>query len=143
MPSRDVTIVSHVHEEAGAHNSFMQVRVVDSQGSPAVTAEPSTVEGLLLPNFTGPSASDVWRMQLLRIVVGTFQVHASCSADIVRSFQGGDERVRAAVSLFPALPSLAGIPKLLSPLTNHQRSQVQVRPCMWPFTADCRSELLS
>lgn len=101
--------------------------MVHTQSSLAAQAAPATVEGLVLPNFNISSASDVWRMLLLCIVVGTFQVHASCAADIVRSFDGGDERVRAAVSLFPILPSPCAVPTLLSPLSNAQRAQVQVR----------------
>lgn len=100
---------------------------MDSQATAAVAPDPATVGSLVLPNFNIASASDVWRMLLLHIVVATFRVHASCAADIVRSFQGGGERVRAAVSLFPTLPSPAGVPTLLSPLTNAQRAQVQVQ----------------
>lgn len=52
---------------------------------------------------------------------------ACACVQILRTFRGCDERVHAAVSLFPALPDPSGVPTLLSPLSKAQRALVQAQ----------------
>lgn len=90
-------------EAVPAHGELtLQFRLPHAAVEEAVRPPPAQLAALLLPNFAAAAATDVWRLQLLRLAVSTFCIDACCGAQVRRP--PAAPRSRGCTRFRPQLP---------------------------------------